>query len=83
MINLTEIKYGDFYDNESELSEDVSNYNLVNYYKTELKFREVQNMTILKPHYDFECFSLIQPIKDLVNNRYTAWIEHSDIDSTE
>ena len=35
-------------------------YRLVEYYKNEMKFEEVQGMTILKPSYDFQCFSLVQ-----------------------
>lgn len=53
-------------------------YKLVDYYKNELKFEEVQDMTILKPHYDYNCFSLIQSISALQENRKTVWIQHSD-----
>lgn len=68
----------------ADVSDDVyekkSSYKLIEYYKNELKFEEVQNMTILKPHYDFECYSLIQPINKLLENKEAAWIQHSDID---
>lgn len=42
---------------------------LIEYYKNELKFQEIQDLAILKPHYDFQCFSLYQPINQLVDNR--------------
>lgn len=58
----------------------VPTYKLVEYYKNELKFEAVQRLTILKPHYDFECFSLFQPIKKLLDNRERSWIQHSDLD---
>ena len=69
--------YADMYDEPDEL---VQTYKLVDYYKNELMFEEVQGMTMLKPSYDFECFSLIQPVCELLNNRAAAWIQHSDID---
>lgn len=56
-------------------------YRLVEYYKNEMKFEEVQGMTILKPSYDFQCFSLIQSIGELSEKKKAAWIEHSDIES--
>lgn len=74
---LIDYIYADIYD---ELDEKTPAYKLVDYYKNELKFEDVQNMTILKPSYDFECFSLIQPIRKLLDNRNAAWIQHSDID---
>ena len=67
--------YGDF-DEEC-----APNYKLVDYYKNELKFEEIQNITIVKPYYDYSCFSLIQPINKLESNRNAAWIQHQDIRS--
>ncbi len=55
-------------------------YKLVEYYKNELKFEEVQDLTILKPYYDFNCFSLAQRISELAEHRKAAWIQHSDVD---
>lgn len=69
--------YDDIYDGESVA---IPAYKLVEYYKNELKFEEVQGMTILKPTYDFNCFSLIQPVSMLENNRKAAWIQHTDVD---
>ncbi len=54
-------------------------YKLVEYYKNELKFEDVQNVTVLKPYYDFSCFSLIQETKLLSEHRVAAWIQHSDV----
>ena len=66
------------YDFDDE--EVVPTYELVEYYKNELKFQEIQNLAILKPHYDFQCFSLYQPINQLVANRNSSWVQHSDSD---
>lgn len=66
------------YDLDEE--EVVPTYELVEYYKNELKFQEIQSLAILKPHYDFQCFSLYQPINQLINNRKLSWIQHSDFD---
>lgn len=60
--------------------ENVTTYELVEYYKNELKFGEVESLAILKPHYDFKCFSLFQPISKLLYNRAASWIQHSDLD---
>ena len=43
---------------EFDDEEVVPTYELVEYYKNELKFQEIQNLAILKSHYDFQCFSL-------------------------
>ena len=66
------------YDLDEE--EVVPTYELVEYYKNELKFQEIQSLAILKAHYDFQCFSLYQPINQLINNRKLSWIQHSDFD---
>jgi hypothetical protein len=76
--SLFDYIYGDLSDEEDE---DASSYKLVEYYKNELKFEPVQGMTILKPSYDFKCFSLIQPINKLLDNKEAAWIQHSDIEN--
>lgn len=71
-----DLKYGDF---EDEMAKEIDIYELVECYKNELKFREVQNMTIVKPAYDNKCFSLVQSIGILENNCILAWEEHSDV----
>lgn len=78
--SIEEFIYGDLSDDD-ETEETHSAYKLVDYYKNELKFEDVQGMTILKPYYDYECFSLIQPIHTLLANKEAAWIQHSDIDN--
>ena len=70
----------DIFDESDDSNESVQTYKLVEYYKNELKFEEVQGMTIVKPYYDFKCFSLIQSIQKLSDNRTAAWIQHSDIE---
>ncbi len=69
---------GDWDEDESEINTSPV-YKLVEYYKNELKFDDVQDVTILKPYYDFQCFSLIQEINDLQEHREAAWIQHSDV----
>ena len=70
-----------YLDADDEPNHKISTYKLVEYYKNELKFEEVHGLTILKPYYDFECFSLIQPISKLSKNRELAWIQHSDAEN--
>lgn len=53
---------------------------LVDYYKNELGFEDVIGIRVLKPVYDEGCFSLLQPINNLCENRKAAWIRHSDVD---
>lgn len=71
--------YGDLDENDDNSI--VQKYKLVEYYKNELKFEDIQGMTILKPYYDFSCFSLIQAIDQLSDNKNAAWIQHSDIEA--
>lgn len=70
--------YGDLDENDD--NNIIQKYKLVEYYKNELKFEDIQGMTILKPYYDFSCFSLIQSIDKLSDNKNAAWIQHSDIE---
>lgn len=53
-------------------------YKLVNYYINELKFSYVANYKILKPNYERTCFTLIQEVKDLQNNRMKIWHSHEE-----
>lgn len=62
-----------------EIEEPKTTYKLIDYYKNELKFEDIQTLTVLKPSYDFSCYSLIQPISELSIRREIAWIQHSDI----
>ena len=67
------------YENDESSEDAVPVYKLVEYYKNELKFDEVQDVIVLKPYYDFQCFSLIQKIDSLKEHREAAWIQHSDV----
>lgn len=71
------VMYSEDWDEEEDV---VPVCKLVEYYKNELKFEDVQDVTILKPFYDFSCVSLIQSIYKLSENRNAAWIQHSDVD---
>ena len=52
---------------------------LVQYYKTDLKFEDIQDLIIIKPDYDRSCWGLVQKISDLKKNRKTIWEEFSDV----
>ena len=77
-ITDTHSLYNMLYDIDEE--DVIPTYELVEYYKNELKFEKVQNFRILKPYYDFKCFSLYQSINKLLDNRKASWIQHSDLD---
>lgn len=52
---------------------------LVQYYKNELKFSDVEDMMLIKPYYDKGCLGLVQSISDLQYNRDAVWEEFSDV----
>lgn len=52
---------------------------LVEYYKNELKFSDVEDMIIIKPYYDTDCQGLVQAVSDLQDHRNTVWEEFSDV----
>lgn len=52
---------------------------LVQYYKNELKFSDVEDMMLIKPYYDKGCLGLVQSISDLQHNRDAVWEEFSDV----
>lgn len=52
---------------------------LVQYYKNELKFSDVEDMMLIKPNYDQGCLGLVQAISDLQHNRDAVWEEFSDV----
>lgn len=51
---------------------------LVSYYITELKFRPVSEYTILKPHFERTCYTLIQEVESLSAKRIAVWASHDD-----
>ncbi len=73
--------YSDDWDEYESETDTTPVYKLVEYYKNELKFEDVQDVTILKPYYDFPCFSLIQKIGALQEHRNAAWIQRSDVNT--
>lgn len=52
---------------------------LVQYYKNELKFSDVEDMMLIKPYYDKGCLGLVQAVSDLQYNRDAVWEEFSDV----
>ena len=77
------VKYSKDYDidseeevfgNESTSQENVKK--LVSYYINNLKFRPVSEYTILKPHFERTCYTLIQDVADLPRKRELIWSSH-------
>lgn len=66
----------DPYDDEKEEEQTVV-LKLVEYYKNELKFNYVTKYKVLKPHFERKCFTLVQEVKKLEENRRSIWISHS------
>lgn len=52
---------------------------LLEYYKRDLKFSDIQNLMIIKPHYDISCVGVMQDISKLRKNRDDVWEEFADI----
>ena len=54
---------------------------LVRYYKNAFKFYECDedNLIIVKPDYDLDCYGLIQEVSKLEKNRNAVWHEFSDV----
>lgn len=54
---------------------------LVNYYKNDFKFYECEDddLVIVKPDYDEDCYGLIQEVSMLESNREAVWHEFSDV----
>ena len=63
--------------NEKEKEEHNSDLKkLVSYYINNLKFRLVSEYTILKPHFERNCYTLIQDVADLAHKRELIWSSH-------
>lgn len=62
-------------------SEEPEIKRLVYYYKSAYKFYECDedDIIIIKPEYDRECYSLVQEIAKLRENRESVWQEYSDV----
>ena len=61
--------------NEEEATEENVK-KLVLYYINNLKFRPVSDYTILKPHFERDCYTLIQDVADLQHKRELIWSSH-------
>jgi len=73
-------------DNSEEASDNSADdviRKLVRYYKNDLLFEEVSNITILKPDYDEDCKALYQDIKGLEQKKKTVWGRYFDLESKE
>lgn len=77
------VLYSKDYDMDGE--EDITNQEneseknvkkLVLYYINNLKFRPVSEYTILKPHFERTCYTLIQDVADLQYKRELIWSSH-------
>lgn len=49
---------------------------LVDYYQRELKFEFVTKYKILKPRFERTCFTLVQEVENLQENRESVWLTH-------
>lgn len=49
---------------------------LVSYYIKELKFQQISRFSILKPHFDRDCITLLQDISELPEKREAVWASH-------
>ena len=68
----------------ADKSEEFGNHDikkLVSYYKNAFKFYESEDddLTIVKPDYDENCYGLIQEVSMLQKNREAVWHEFSDV----
>lgn len=66
---------------KSEEFGDTDIKKLVNYYKNDFKFYECEDddLVIVKPDYDEDCYGLIQEVCMLEDNREAVWHEFSDV----
>lgn len=66
---------------KSEEFGDADIRKLVSYYKSAFKFYESEDddLVIIKPDYDEDCYGLIQEVKMLEKNREAVWHEFSDV----
>ena len=72
--------YDPFADDEEEEREEV--LRLVDYYQRELKFEFVTKYKILKPHFERTCFTLVQEVDGLQENRESVWLMHIPVDDS-
>lgn len=77
IINKIGCKYLYLFAADNTSDEEVKK--LVQYYKNELKFSDVEDMMLIKPYYDKGCLGLVQAVSDLQDNRNAVWEEFSDV----
>ena len=72
----------DYYDSyeDDKPEEGKKERRLVEYYQKELKFKYVTKYKILKPHYERTCFTLVQKVAELEENRDIVWKTHINMD---
>lgn len=73
--------YDPYEDIEIEEHDEV--LRLVNYYQMQLKFEFVTKYKILKPHFERKCFTLVQEVDNLQENRENVWMTLISVDGTE
>ena len=76
-ISTMDLYYGI---DEDEQEKKEKNKKLVNYYINELKFHNVTQYKILKPHYERSCFTLVQEVSKLQSNRENVWKSRYDVE---
>ena len=62
---------------EEEIEKESNVRSLVSYYINELKFTYVTNYKILKPNFERTCYTLVQEVDMLQNNREMVWQSHT------
>lgn len=72
--------YDPYADDEKKEREEV--LRLVDYYQRELKFEFVTKYKILKPHFERTCFTLVQEVDGLQENRESVWLTHLPVDDS-
>ena len=72
--------YDPYADEEEEEREKV--LRLVDYYQRELKFEFVTKYKILKPHFERTCFTLVQEVDGLQENRESVWLTLLPVDDS-
>lgn len=69
--------YEENFEDEDKITENNVVRKLVEYYMHELKFNNVTQYKILKPHYERNCYTLVQEVANLQYNRKLVWESHT------
>lgn len=73
----------DFDPYDDEIDEREKILRLVDYYQRELKFEFVTKYKILKPNFERTCFTLVQEVDALQDNRDSVWLTLIPVDDLE